>query len=299
MNRLFEITYILLNKKTATAKELAEHFGVSRRTIYRDIDALDLAGIPVYTGKGKNGGIGLLPDYVLNKALFNENEQREILTALQSLSIVKSEETTKVLEKLSAVFNKSIVKWLEVDFSGWNYMDSDKFSGFKKAIFENRVAEFDYYGMQGEKTHRRIEALQLWFKSRAWYVKGFCLMRRSMRLFKLTRVRNLIITDKKFENRGNTETGQDLSADNYKKREMTLVLKIAPEMTFRIYDEFDDDAIERQRDGSFIISIRCPEDEWVYGFILSFGEYAEVMEPKRIRKIIKEKSLKINKKYII
>jgi predicted DNA-binding transcriptional regulator YafY len=63
-------------------------------------------------------------------------------------------------------------------------------------------------------------------------------------------------------------------------------------------DEFDDSMIELQPDGSCIVSVKWPEDNWVYGFILSFGEYLEVLEPKRIRKIIKNKLSIIGKKYL-
>ena len=58
---LFELTYILLDKKSVTAKEMAAHFGVSPRTIYRWVDALNLAGVPVYTSKGRGGGNNLQP----------------------------------------------------------------------------------------------------------------------------------------------------------------------------------------------------------------------------------------------
>jgi len=74
MNRLFETVYILLNKKITTAKELAEHFGVSQRTVYRDVDALTLAGIPVYTEQGKGGGISLMPSFVLDRSILSERE---------------------------------------------------------------------------------------------------------------------------------------------------------------------------------------------------------------------------------
>ena len=78
ISRLFEIVYILLDKKRVTARELAEHFGVSRLTIVRDIDTLSMAGIPVYTERGKGGGISLLPDFVLNKSiLHNEKYARK------------------------------------------------------------------------------------------------------------------------------------------------------------------------------------------------------------------------------
>ena len=200
-NRLFEIIYILLEQKSVTARALAERFEVSQRTIYRDIDALSLAGIPVYTEKGKGGGIGLLPDFVLSKSLLSEGEQSEILTALQGLGSIKAAETDQVLRKLSAVFNKSAVPWLEVDFSDWGNCQGDMFQGCKTAILEKRVAAFDYYSTYGVKTSRRVEPVQLWFKSRAWYLRAFCLNKQDVRLFKLTRMQNFVLTDELFSER--------------------------------------------------------------------------------------------------
>ena len=117
INRLFQIIYKLLDKKSLTAKELAEQLDVSVRTIYRDVEALSLAGIPVYTEQGKGGGISLLPDFVLNKSILNEWEQDEILSALSGLSAVKTLETERVLQRLSTFFNKAVVNWIDVDFS--------------------------------------------------------------------------------------------------------------------------------------------------------------------------------------
>jgi len=107
MSRLFEIIYILLNKQSVTAKELADHFNVSQRTIYRDVDTLSLARIPIYTEKGKGGGISLLPGFVLNKSILSDQEQDEILSALHGLSNIKTAETGQVLQKLPAIFNKN------------------------------------------------------------------------------------------------------------------------------------------------------------------------------------------------
>ena len=302
MNRLFEIIYLLLNKKSTTAKELADYFGVSQRTIYRDIDSLSLAGIPVYTEKGKGGGISLLPEFVLNKSILSEQEQNEILSALQGLSSVKAAETDQVLKKLSTIFNKNTVRWLEVDFSDWSFANGKVFYDFKTAILERRIAEFDYYSTYGELTHRRIEPIQLWFKSKSWYIKGFCLTRQDIRLFKLSRVRNLAVTNEPFTERDLLAigcAGSDASrVDPHQKQDVTLKLKIAPEMTYRVYDEFDEDSAEKQPDGSFIVTVTWPEDEWVYGTILSYGEYIEVLEPERIREIVKNKLLKSAKKYL-
>jgi len=298
MNRLFEIIYLLLNKKSTTAKELAEYFGVSQRTIYRDVNTLSLAGIPVYTEKGKGGGISLLPDFVLNKSILSEQEQNEILSALHGLSSVKTSETDQVLKKLSTIFNKNTVNWLDVDFSGWGAYHGGVFYDFKTAILERRIAEFDYYSTYGEMTHRRIEPIQLWFKSKSWYIKGFCLMRQDIRLFKLSRVRNLSVTNEEFTERDLFAITPNPIPDSHQKPDVTLKLKIASEMTYRVFDEFDEEYAEKQPDGSYVVTVTYPEDDWVYGTILSYGEYIEVLEPEHIREIIKEKSEKTVKKYL-
>jgi len=306
VNRLFEIIYILLNKESVTAKELAAQFGVSTRTIYRDIDTLSLAGIPVYTEKGKGGGIGLLPDFVLNKSILSEREQNEILAALHGLSHVKTDETKSVLNRISTIFNKTASNWLEVDFSDWSYAN-DFFADFKVAILERRIVTFDYYNTYGEKTFRRVEPMQLWFKSRAWYVKAFCLTKMDMRLYKLTRVKNLIVTDEHFlvrdllsneyDNATINSTAPERNPKN-ERMDITIKLLIAPEMTYRVFDEFEEGMAEKQTDGSFIITVTYPEDNWVYGYILSFGEYAEVLEPMNLREIINAKAQKISEKYL-
>jgi len=298
-NRLFEIVYVLLNKKNVTAGELAKRFGVSTRTIYRDIDTLSLAGIPVYTEKGKGGGISLLPDFVLNKSLLNENEQNEILAALHGLAHIKTGETGQVLQRLSTIFNKTATNWLEVDFSGWGF-DNGEFDDFKIAILEWRIAEFDYYNAYGDKSHRRVEPIQLWFKSKAWYVKAFCLEKKDVRLFKLTRVKNLVVTDEHFSIRDLFTISQKENNSNSESHSQNVALKlrIAPEMAYRVFDEFAEWMTEKQLDGSHIVTVTWPEDNWVYGTILSYGECIEVLEPEHVRQIIREKAQGIFKKYL-
>ena len=145
IDRLFQIIYILLHRKSMTANELAERFNVSTRTIYRDIDALSLAGIPIFTSKGKGGGISLLPGFVLDKSLLSEDEQSEILAALQGLSHMPTTQSEDILTKLSNIFSKNAGNWLEVDFTDWSFTGEDIWGSFKTAILECRIAEFDYY----------------------------------------------------------------------------------------------------------------------------------------------------------
>jgi len=295
--RLFEIIYILLDKKRVPARALAQHFGVSRRTICRDIDTLSASGIPIYAERGKGGGISLLPDFVLNKSILSEQEQNEILSALHGLSNIKTDDTSQVLTKLSTIFNKTATNWLEVDFSDWSD-ENDFWDGFKKAILERRIIEFDYYNSYGEKTFRRIEPMQLRFKAKAWYLKGFCLTKQDMRLYKVSRIKNLAVTEEHFFERDLPVLSDNFSNDNARGHpDVKLKLRIEPEMAYRVYDVFYESMVEKQPDGSFIVTVDWWEDSWLYSFLLSFGRYAEVLEPSHIRDILKNEAVEVLKKY--
>ena len=104
LNRLLSIIYILLNKGTITAAELAQRFEVSVRTIYRDVETLSMAGIPIYAKKGKNGGICLTEQFVLDKMLVSEEEQQQILAALMSVQETGAQDEKETLRKLLEFF---------------------------------------------------------------------------------------------------------------------------------------------------------------------------------------------------
>ena len=188
MNRLFQIVYYLLENGKSTAPELAERFEVSTRTIYRDLDTISAAGIPIYAIPGKGGGISLLENYVLDKSLFSEKEQEQILMALQGIASTEGENADELLSKLSALFQIKWTDWIEVDFSNWNKNKADQvFSEIKKAIFDRRMITFSYFGSDGQHLSRSVKPLKLIFKSNDWYLYGFCLLRNDYRFFKLTR----------------------------------------------------------------------------------------------------------------
>lgn len=296
MNRLLEIVYILLDKKTVTAGELAEHFEVSRRTIYRDLDALSAAGIPVYASKGKGGGIRLFDSYVLNKSVLSEKEQRDILASLQGMRALNVPDLEPVLRKLSAVFHQSHEDWIEADFSQWggNIAVTEKFNLLKSAILNKCIVEFVYFSSRGEQTARRVEPVKLLFKGRSWYLYGFCTAKQDYRYFRITRINQLVLIDDVFH-REAPNAGQ---IESHKENLIRLVLRIEPKMAHRVYDEFEPENILKNEDGSFNVTAAVPEDEWVYGYILSYGDAAEVLEPEHLREIIKEKLEQNLKKYL-
>lgn len=290
IHRMFEMIYLLMHKKTMTAKELAEHFEVSPRTVYRDIDTLCEAGIPIYTTKGKGGGIRLIDSYVLNKSMLSEQEQEEILSSLYGLSAV-SGDTEQVLAKLSGLFNKTSPSWIEVDLSHWGDNDSDKYQQLRMAILQHRIIEFDYFNSFGEKARRTVEPLQLWFKNKTWYLRAYCQHKQALRLFKLTRIRHIVVTEAHFhEDRMllAVEAANELQLAR-ESSAVRLVLKIDGTQAYRIYDEFNDNQYTKEPDGSFIVTVHYPEDEWVYGYVMSYGHYAEVVSPQHIRDIIRER----------
>lgn len=298
ISRLFEIVYILLNKKTITAKELAEHFEVSVRTIYRDIDTLSSAGIPIYATQGKGGGINLLDEYILNKSLLSENEQNEILFALQSLNVTQNLETDKVLSKLSSLFNKNNINWIEVDFSPWGSNKNQKcqFNSLKSAIISHQVIEFEYFSSSGEKSSRKVEPIKLIFKVNAWYLQGFCLSKKAYRTFKISRISDVKITGEIFIEKSKKELHEDIQ--KYKLNNwIDIQLKISPDGAYRVFDEFEEKEIVKNQDGSFTVNTTLPEVEWMFNYILSFGTTVEVLSPQSIREIIQDKLEKLFKKY--
>ena len=199
INRLLGIIYILLNKGTVTAGELAERFEVSVRTVYRDVENLSMAGIPVYARKGKGGGISLTERFVLDKLLISGEEQVRILAALASLEETGAGDEGQILCKLGDFFKTEPVNWVSIDFSDWSGRRQEMFGQIKEAILNRQVMEFDYYGQSGEMSSRTVEPVQLLFKDYTWYVRAFCRVRGAMRLFKVMRMKRVRVLDEVFE----------------------------------------------------------------------------------------------------
>ncbi|WP_455715855.1 helix-turn-helix transcriptional regulator [Anaerosporobacter sp.] len=303
MNRLFEILYILLQKRCITAKELADRFEVSVRTIYRDIDALSFAGVPVYTKKGRYGGIYLLDNYVFDKSLVSKSEQRDILAALESMAEVEKGSTDEILSKLRNIFQMGQPRWLAMDFSDWSNLKQELYANLKHAIVHHKRVEFQYYNRSGEVTERIVEPLQLWFKDYTWYLKAYCVKKKGLRVFKLNRIQMATVLEESFEEEyskrikcleenqwGNVETyEQNLiqKADEI----ITITLLIDKSQGYRVYDNFETEFLTKLEDGNYLIKARYVLDNWVYEMILSYGKYVKVIEPEFVRENIRNRLL--------
>lgn len=296
IDRLFQIVYILLEKKNVTAKMLSEHFEVSQRTIYRDIDVLGQCGVPVYTTKGKGGGIALLENFILDKSAMTEQEQNQILMALQSMPKGGKEDIGQTLKKYSSFFKKSNENWIQVDFSQWGEQREFVFDVLKQAIINKNVISFVYYNSNGEKTQRKVEPYQLWFKGRNWYIKAYCRSKQDLRLFKISRMRDVNVTEEVFDTIWQNKE-QKINENTFE--DITIILEIDSAVAYRVYDEFEIEQIEKKENGNFSIKMNCIENNWLYDYVISWGEYAVVKEPLSVRKNVEQKIKNMIKKYNI
>lgn len=294
-NRLFKILYYVLEKGKVTANELAEKYEVSIRTIYRDIDVLSSAGIPIYATQGKGGGIEIADDFVLKKSFLSENEQEQILIALKGLELTNKEYENELLTKLTALFKTKNTNWIEVDFTNWQRSKSydELFKDIKSAIINKNIVRFIYFSSNKKETSRKVKPIRLLFKGWDWYVYAFCLSRNDFRYFKLSRIKEFEILPNTFED--------DFDSIVLKKEieyEETVFVKVKfdREMAFRVYDEVSS-AIEE--DGSLYATVELPNDYNLYNYIFSYGDAAEVLEPKEIRDKIKNIINIMAKKYRI
>lgn len=313
LNRLIGIIYILLNKGTVTAGELAERFEVSVRTIYRDVEQLSMAGIPVYAKKGKNGGISLAERFVLDKMMISEEEQQRILAALASLREIGAQEEEGILQKLGEFFKVDTPDWVAIDFSDWSGRQKQLFEEIKQAILGRRVLAFDYYGQYGEMSRRTVEPVQLLFKEYTWYLRGFCRKRQAMRLFKISRMKVVEVLDGEENSRFQVQSEESADTVNEhaeKKAQaavnehaaaiktVSVTFHIDRKEAYRVYDRFHEKEITVLPDGNFEITICCPLDDWTYGLILSFGPSAKVVSPDFVREEIGRRILEMQKNYL-
>ena len=322
--RLLETVFLFLDKRKVTAEALAARFGVSKRTVLRDMESLALAGIPIYSRQGKEGGFSLMETFILDKSLLTEEEQKEILSALETMKPFTENHTEKLLMKLKGIFSSTETQtdWLEVDFSRWGKKtcDTKKFNLLKSCILKRQPIAFVYSGTSGKTENRQTYPLKLVFKKNTWYLQGFCPDKNDYRTFKLNRLRELSVLPGSFEDKyrpplldtseyvpENPATNPpdtsnpnppDTTMQNPPVPVISLTLQFSPEAAYRVYDEFEPEEIKRNDDGSFTVEVSYPETDWVYGYILSFGSTVTVISPRKAAEIIKSRSEKIFQKYL-
>jgi len=309
IDRLLGIVMYLLNRDVVSARELAEEFEVSVRTIQRDINSLTLAGIPVYSIQGSSGGYAIMESFKLDKQIMNIDDYFFIIKALKSLSSAyenkKIEEALeKILamvpeEKNSTIDNRDSELTIDLSVTKEPSNVDDYLSFVQTAIKEQKVLKFEYTSANDDKTSRKVEPLSLTFKWYAWYLFAFCQLREDYRIFRLSRIRNLKLLDERFDKpEDNIKKLLKEQFNNDQREYINLKLLCDKEIRVSIEDYFANGKVIEENDTSFILEIALPKNEqfW-FGILLSYGDKVKVLEPSFLQKRIMRKVKEIENLY--
>lgn len=298
LDRLIGILSLLLQKDRITTAELAERFEVSRRTVMRDIEAINAAGIPIASEKGRGGGIYIMSGYKLDRTALSKEEMKSILSGLQSLDSVSGTNRYKLLmSKLSAdsVNVNNCGDNIIIDLGGWdNTGVSKKIELIKSAMESNKTISFSYCAPGGDSS-REIEPYRLIFQWSGWYVWGYCLMREDYRMFKLSRLSELTKTEKEREERDVPEYVCDKL--NHSEGEIKATVEFDKTVRWRVAEEFGGDKVVVHKNGNTEQTFTWSDLPSFFQHILAFGDKAEIKAPEKYRKEFKKLVKKIYDKY--
>lgn len=299
IDRLFAILVALQKNKRIRSQDLADKFGISKRTIYRDILALTESGVPVISLPGE--GYELMPGYYLPPLNFTENEAVALILGTQLLKQQAAGSVTigaqQALDKIGAALPKNVRERVEAltNIIGF-FSDKDRFNLddpklviLQKAIQKRRVVEIRYHGFDRDKpTKRTVEPYQLYYAMGTWYLEGYCRLRNEMRTFRLSRMEALSPGTDTFAQRDHIRSQPD-AATSVKMR---IDEKIVRWVRERQHYGFVKEQALRNNKGS-AMTYRVIKLTDIMPWVLSWGSGAEVLEPKELREMIRSEALKM------
>ncbi len=292
IDRLMSIIMVLLNCEKISATKLAEMFEVTPRTIYRDIETIALAGIPIITHTGVNGGISITPEYKVDKKFFTTSDISTLLMGLGSISTTLShKEIIGTLEKVKSLLPKEQFRDVElksnqitIDLTTWmgNKNFQPNLEKIKKALNDSKYLLFEYYGCGREKSNRCIEPYKLVLKEGNWYLQGYCTLRKDFRVFKLSRISNIEILDSTFVPREFHPKPLD-GTGWIDKRLITIKLLVDWSLREQIVERCGEENIQPYGSNQFMVDFPFVEDDLGYNILLGFGDKCECLAPENVR----------------
>lgn len=298
IDRLVSIIMILLDKKRIGAQELAELFEVSPRTIYRDIETINMAGIPVRSTPGVGGGFEIMQAYKIDKKVFSAEDLSALLIGLSGLtSVVRGDEVVHALAKVKSFIPAERAKDIEfkvnqinIDLSQWagNGSIGPYLEIIKSALEENRLLMFEYVAHHGNKTIRTVEPCQLVLKASHWYLHGYCTIRDNFRLFRISHMLNLKMLDETFTPRKYEKPILDYS-EVLETLQIKIKIRIHKSIMDRVLDYCTYEDFLPDGDEHYIVDFPFVENDYYYDILLGFGSKCECLEPPHVRKNMRRK----------
>lgn len=292
LERLIAMLTSLLQNDRIPASWFAEKYDISIRTVYRDIEALESAGIPIVTYPGVNGGISILDTYKIDKKLFTMQDITTLLTSLKSISgSVNDAKINSTLEKIKSLIPEKHshaielgTKQLYIDMSPWanNPYVSANMAIMQKALELNQLVRFEYSSRYLVNSSRKVEPHQLVLKQGNWYLRGYCRDKKEFRIFKLSRISDMEIQKEVFEPREFEPEIQDFK-DWQNENLLTVELIVDDVIKERTLDFCKPEQLREMPDGKIHVKMPFVESDMGYGVLMGFGHHCEVVSPKHVK----------------
>ena len=256
-SRIIEMIYLLLNNRQQKAQDIADHFGVSTKTIYRDVETLAEAGVPISMQQGIGGGIVLNDNYAINKTKLTVSEEVVLMKALDEIKKLPNAQLDYALKLLKQYFNEAATLWINTDDIALDIQD--KFHNVKVAIIEKRVIEFDYF-TNLKFIKYRVEPYELRLKGDVWKLLVRHIKTDCFEEVYLARMKDIDIKTKCF-------TRRELPVE-YGKRYGGTINEIrfqVTELTDEILNRFPIENFEFKEDQIFLtLKVKAYEDVFVF-----------------------------------
>lgn len=294
LERLISMIYMLLNNEILSASELADKYNVSQRTIYRDIETICAAGIPVVSYQGVNGGYGIMEEYKMDRSLLGSYDVDSLVTVLQSMSTVfQDERAAETIRRLKTIQGGQQSSSLSLDIGG-RAVYRKSLQLLRDSIAGLRIVEFHYISLKNERMERTVEPVQLLYRNDSWYLYVYCRSRQDYREFKLSRMEELKSTGLHFADRHQPKDDQK-EWSGYQagdSKAVEVIIRFSATSLARALDRLHLAEKEYHDDGSLTVRFQSDEHSltgWLPHLILGFGEDAEVIEPPALREHMAQK----------
>lgn len=310
IDRLVAMVMLLQSRRLIRAEDIAEHFGMSVRTVYRDINALCEAGVPIAGEAGV--GYSLVAGYNLPPVMFTEEEasaliiggefvkqmtdeslHKHIRTALLKIRAVLPREKKDYVERLQesiAVFTRPIAYHSEVR--------EDVMTTLQRAIVHQYVVNLEYASRHNETTKRDVEPYNLIYYGSNWHLIGYCRLRKDIRDFRADRITAILPSKTRFDR------PLDYTLMGYLQQQYQLENPIEVQVIFDkntaqgLSQKYYYGFVEEEQQGATVkMTFIVPSIVWIGRWLLSFGDYVRVLSPSPLREFMRHEAAKISRLY--
>ena len=302
---MMSILFELLSKKTVSAKYLAEKYEVSIRSIYRYINCIELAGVPLYTTRGKFGGFSIVDTYRLSSTFLSIEEYNKVLSALISFNENLPEKSLEsAITKLKCNSRKD---YSQINIKSGNLIiDAGPWGdavGYKTKIkvlqecIDNKEQLFiTYHDRNGDVTERIIDPYLFLFKQGIWYVYGYCNLRETFRFFKVGRIEKANKLSTYFVRKEIDSNNLPLNFWESETDSIDVELEIEPKFLSDITEWLGVENIKKENE-KFVARVKLPNDDGLVSKIISYSDGIKVINPPSLREKILDTANRIKNYY--